>query len=184
MTDAFDPSTVTRLLQAAETPGVLDGPQGQLIDMPLSELAELSPNVRSDNGYPEPEGGWVDPDPPADLMRMKGYIPVVPEYWTHAHGRLAPGRTMLRAPGNVCPRCDGPVPVLGFEGRFPGALSHTDNWTELCSACGQLEGRERMANWGPQRTSSAELGGCLPQQRWEYPPPDGDERGYGKRCSS
>lgn len=46
---------------------------------------------------------------------------------------------MKKAVDNICPRCTGPVPRAGFEGVYPGALSRTDNLTEICSKCGQDE---------------------------------------------
>lgn len=46
---------------------------------------------------------------------------------------------MKRANDHICPRCGGPVPRAGAEGQYPGALSRTDNETEICSACGTDE---------------------------------------------
>lgn len=36
---------------------------------------------------------------------------------------------------SICPRCLGMLPI-----GYPGALSRTDNETEICSACGTDEG--------------------------------------------
>ena len=44
-----------------------------------------------------------------------------------------------------CPRCEGPIPNAVYEGQYPGALSRTDNKTEICSQCGQDEAFEQMA---------------------------------------
>lgn len=39
----------------------------------------------------------------------------------------------------VCPRCEGYIPSNLTPGRYPGALSRTDNVTEICSDCGREE---------------------------------------------
>lgn len=44
----------------------------------------------------------------------------------------------------VCPRCENLVPNNGTPGAYPGALSRTDNNTEICSKCGELEALEEM----------------------------------------
>lgn len=44
-----------------------------------------------------------------------------------------------------CPRCEGPIPNRLHEGQYPGALSRTDNETEICSQCGHDEAWEQMA---------------------------------------
>lgn len=53
-----------------------------------------------------------------------------------------------------CPRCLGPVPNKDHVGEYPGALSRTDNQTEICSDCGTAEGWEQF------------VGKLLPQSRW------------------
>lgn len=47
----------------------------------------------------------------------------------------------------VCPRCEGLVPNNASPGAYPGALSRTDNNTEICSRCGEMEALEEMM-WG------------------------------------
>jgi hypothetical protein len=42
-----------------------------------------------------------------------------------------------------CPRCLGPIPNAEHKGQYPGALSRTDNATEVCSRCGQDEAVEQ-----------------------------------------
>lgn len=44
----------------------------------------------------------------------------------------------------VCPRCGHFIPTDENPGAYPGALSRTDNYTEVCSACGS---REAMEQW-------------------------------------
>ena len=39
----------------------------------------------------------------------------------------------------ICPRCDGFIPSNLTPGRYPGAISRTDNKTEICSDCGHEE---------------------------------------------
>lgn len=64
---------------------------------------------------------------------------------------------------NTCPRCLGGVPNEEMRGQYPGALSRTDNLTEVCSNCGTMEAIEQMggvlyrqADWplagGPTRS--------------------------------
>jgi len=55
----------------------------------------------------------------------------------------------------ICPRCEGLVPNNGSPGAYPGALSRTDNNTEICSRCGEMEALEEMM-WGSP----------LPQTDW------------------
>ena len=43
---------------------------------------------------------------------------------------------------NTCPRCLRGIPSDLMRGQYPGALSRTDNSTEICSECGQLEAME------------------------------------------
>lgn len=53
-----------------------------------------------------------------------------------------------------CPRCGGPIPNRRHHGEYSGAVSRTDNRTELCSECGEAEGLEAFA-------------GCLvPREAW------------------
>lgn len=40
---------------------------------------------------------------------------------------------------NICPRCLGSIPNEAYKGQYPGALSRTDNATEICSDCGSEE---------------------------------------------
>jgi len=47
----------------------------------------------------------------------------------------------------VCPRCEGLIPNNSSPGAYPGALSRTDNNTEICSRCGEMEALEDMM-WG------------------------------------
>lgn len=44
---------------------------------------------------------------------------------------------MVNAP--VCPSCGGYIPNNETPGKYPGAVSHVDNTTEICSQCGQKE---------------------------------------------
>lgn len=64
---------------------------------------------------------------------------------------------------NTCPRCGGGVPNEEMRGQYPGALSRTDNVTEVCSNCGTMEAMaqiggvlESQADWplegGPTRS--------------------------------
>jgi hypothetical protein len=43
-----------------------------------------------------------------------------------------------------CPRCTGSIPNNETPGAYPGALSRTDNKTEICSECGTQEAFEQM----------------------------------------
>lgn len=47
------------------------------------------------------------------------------------------------APGSsdkpVCPRCGGYIPNNETPGAYPGALSRSDQKTEVCSKCGTAE---------------------------------------------
>lgn len=40
---------------------------------------------------------------------------------------------------NVCPMCSEGIPSNEHRGEYPGAISRTDNVTEICSSCGELE---------------------------------------------
>jgi hypothetical protein len=61
-------------------------------------------------------------------------------------------------PDHTCPRCLGAVPNASERGQYPGAISRTDDKTEICSDCGVLEALEQ---WGGK-----ENGGLLPQEEW------------------
>ena len=50
---------------------------------------------------------------------------------------------------NECPRCGGGIPNDINKGAYPGALSRTDNATEICSECGIYEALEQYANGIP-----------------------------------
>jgi len=54
-----------------------------------------------------------------------------------------------------CPRCGGDVPNTEYKGQYPGALSRTDNETEICSDCGTNEALENTFGRGP-----------IPQSEW------------------
>ena len=43
-----------------------------------------------------------------------------------------------------CPRCRGGIPNNEQRGEYPGALSRSDNKTEICSGCGQEEAMIQM----------------------------------------
>ena len=79
---------------------------------------------------------------------------------------------MKEAKNHVCPRCLGPVPSAEHVGEYPGALSRTDNETEVCSECGRSEAMEQVFG-----------SGLTPQSAWpiktETSPPqpiDGETR--------
>lgn len=55
---------------------------------------------------------------------------------------------MKKAPNNICPRCTGPVPNAERKGEYIGAMSRTDNETEVCSACGTAEAMEEFTGSG------------------------------------
>ena len=52
---------------------------------------------------------------------------------------------------NVCPRCNSWIPNNENPGAYPGAISRTDNTTEICSQCGTeealLEWQHRLTDW-------------------------------------
>lgn len=50
--------------------------------------------------------------------------------------------TEVLRPEHICPRCEGFIPNESEPGAYPGALSRTDNKTELCSRCGTDEAME------------------------------------------
>jgi RNA polymerase subunit RPABC4/transcription elongation factor Spt4 len=54
----------------------------------------------------------------------------------------------------TCPRCLGGIPNDEQRGQYIGAMSRTDNKTEICSPCGTGEAIE---DW---------TGGLTPQSRW------------------
>lgn len=56
---------------------------------------------------------------------------------------------------HTCPRCFGGIPNDLMRGQYPGALSRTDNKTEICSECGELEAMEDFVG-----------GGCASQMAW------------------
>lgn len=58
----------------------------------------------------------------------------------------------------TCPRCLGGIPNNEFRGMYPGALSRTDNKTEICSECGTMEAMEDFS-----------MGEPLPQVYWPVP---------------
>lgn len=65
---------------------------------------------------------------------------------------------------HTCPRCGGGIPDDRLRGQYPGAISRTDNRTEICSRCGTSEGTEVWL-----------LGSVSPKSDWpvEYgPEPD------------
>lgn len=49
----------------------------------------------------------------------------------------------------VCPRCMGFIPNNDTPGMYPGAISRTDDVTEICSGCGVDEAIENYANGSP-----------------------------------
>lgn len=98
-----------------------------------------------------------------------GLVPVADSFWTDENVRLSEGSVMRRAANHVCPRCGGDVPSIEHKGQYPGALSRTDNLTEICSSCGNAEGFEQFG--GGRLTSQAD---------WRYPPAPGANAGSGK----
>ena len=44
----------------------------------------------------------------------------------------------------TCPRCGGHIPNNEHPGAYPGALSRTDNKTEICSDCGSMEAIDQL----------------------------------------
>ena len=53
-----------------------------------------------------------------------------------------------------CPRCAGYIPNNIQVGQYVGALSRTDNKTEICSSCGTAEALEQF------------VGALMPQSQW------------------
>jgi len=66
---------------------------------------------------------------------------------------------MKLAPDHICPRCGGDVPNTAYKGQYSGALSRTDNHTEVCSDCGTYEALEYAFGRGP-----------VPQSEWTHSP--------------
>lgn len=67
----------------------------------------------------------------------------------------------------ICPRCEGYIPNNMTPGLYPGALSRTDDKTEICSACGEEEALIALA----------------PQELWSVGKWDLDEFMYARtRC--
>lgn len=56
-----------------------------------------------------------------------------------------------------CPRCGHYIPNDKEPGAYPGALSRTDNKTEICSACGLEEAMQEF---------QAGYAAMLPQSEW------------------
>lgn len=59
----------------------------------------------------------------------------------------------LAAP--MCPRCGGAIPNNEQPGAYMGAVSRTDNSTEICSSCGSEEALQDLID-----------GGCVAQSEW------------------
>lgn len=57
-------------------------------------------------------------------------------------------RRTLEATLPVCPRCMGFIPRNEVAGAYPGAMSRTDNETEICSECGLEEALSGLARGG------------------------------------
>lgn len=52
----------------------------------------------------------------------------------------------VELPSHTCPRCLGGVPTPSERGKYPGAISRTDNVTEICSECGVQEALETFTS--------------------------------------
>jgi len=63
---------------------------------------------------------------------------------------------MITMDQHTCPRCLDGIPNNARRGEYPGALSRTDNKTEVCSACGEREALEQF-----------HFGSPLPQSLWQ-----------------
>jgi ribosomal protein S27AE len=63
----------------------------------------------------------------------------------------------------TCPRCLGGIPNDASRGKYPGALSRTDNKTYICSNCGTLEAIEQ----GHPRASKMGYNNLMPQEEWK-----------------
>ncbi len=66
--------------------------------------------------------------------------------------------------GCICPRCGGGIPDNEHRGEYPGALSRTDDRTEICSNCGNLEAIEQMH----PRLSGFGSENIMPQSEWKW----------------
>ncbi len=75
-------------------------------------------------------------------------------------GDYTPTENLLK---NPCPRCLGPIPSIEYAGMFPGAVSRTDNKTEICSNCGTTEALEQ----GHPRLSKHGKDNVMPQSEWK-----------------
>lgn len=53
-----------------------------------------------------------------------------------------------------CPQCNGPIPNALHEGQYSGALSRTDNKTEICSDCGVREAIMDMHKFADARRTT------------------------------
>jgi hypothetical protein len=67
---------------------------------------------------------------------------------------------MKLAPDHICPRCGGDVPNTEYKGQYLGALSRTDDLTEICSDCGTHEALDQALTDRPLK----------PQHQWVHPP--------------
>lgn len=57
---------------------------------------------------------------------------------------------------HICPRCqDSWIPNNSQPGKYPGAISRSDNKTEICSACGEEEAIQDFYE-----------GGCTQPSQW------------------
>lgn len=61
----------------------------------------------------------------------------------------------------VCPRCGHYIPNDETPGKYIGAMSRTDNKTEVCSACGTEEGLVQFSD--PEHK-------VTPQSAWPVEP--------------
>jgi hypothetical protein len=68
----------------------------------------------------------------------------------------------------TCPRCGWCIPDDDRPGEYPGAISRTDNVTEICSLCGDEEAYEWLASM-PADHASPEGRSCQPQSSWIHP---------------
>jgi len=48
----------------------------------------------------------------------------------------------------TCPRCGDPIPNAAYRGQYAGAISRTDDMTEVCSGCGVDEALSRIVEKG------------------------------------
>lgn len=64
-------------------------------------------------------------------------------------------RRVLPAGVKNCPRCSHYIPNDENPGAYAGALSRTDNKTEVCSPCGTAEAMEDFLG-----------SGAIPQEEW------------------